>query len=285
MSLRRLNLTYVYIDIYFLNDILADITVLMLFCLIINSRIYIGRIVIAALIGSSYSVFSIIEPHNIVIIHLLGILIAYIMLRLTLKNPCIVMSEYIRYILILYLIGFMKGGIIYYVSPNDNSIAIHILITSVLVFIVLVTAGNKGLKRYRYLNSACCEVAIVSGSRRYCGRGFYDSGNGMYEPISGSMVIIGDVNRLDSFLTEGEKNYIRLFPELPDTWDGVTYVRGIPYSALGTSKGMLPAIRLDEVAITRDNVITRYNNCYIGISTGALSMEDRYDFILHRDMI
>lgn len=276
--------TYFYLDVYFLNNFIIDAVLLLIFCFVMRIRVRLYKIIFAALIGAVTNCLLIILNCYGNVLHLFNLCIAFIMLAVIVGRQIFAFELIIKYIVIFYINGFMIGGILTGITGNSCSIIIFdgiVIITAALLYII---AGEHGINRFRQYNSDLYEVTLYKGDRIYSGSGYYDSGNSVREPISGSKVIIGDVTRMDSFLTEGEKKYIRMFPVLPSEWDGATYIRGIPYNSLGNRKGILPGIRIDRIDIRRGQKQKTYNNIYVGISIDKLSFDEKYDFILHREM-
>lgn len=276
--------TYLYLDVYFLNSIVVDSAVLLMFCFIMKIQVKLHRILCASLLGDVANCILVIVNAQGIGKHLINIFVTVIMLFIiTGKQMCIV-EYFIKSIVLFYFIGFMLGGLLTCITGSGCGF-IMINVTAIIVMAaVYIVSGERGLSRYRQYNSDIYEVTLYKKNRIYKGIGYYDSGNGVREPLSGALVIIGNITELDSFLTEGEKHYIKLFPKLPSEWDGETHIRGIPYNSLGNGKGMLPGIRIDRLDICKKHNHKTYNNIYVGISLDKLSLGEKYDFILHREM-
>jgi len=275
---------YIYLDLYFAVNLLSDVFIMIIFCMLINIRIRMNRIIIASCLGALSSILVMVFMIPPVLTQLFGLGAAYIMLNIVLYGRKVSVSEMIRYILSLYMICFLLGGIIYYITSGQIDIIILWLIMLSTTVVVYFCHGRNRPFGAGVESSCRAEVMIRAGTREYRGIGYYDSGNCAYEPISGALVIIGDIICLESFLTDGEKEYIRLFPKLPDQWDGETMIRGIPYSSVGNGRGIIPGIRLDAVTVSYGSRVYEYDNCYIGISKDRLSLGGGCDIILHRKM-
>ena len=276
--------TYLYLDVYFLSNIIADAAVLLMFCFVMRFQTRLYRIISASVFGSVTD--CVMTAFNIqdIVRYTINVVIAAIMLLIIAGRQRFTVEYLMKSVVLFYFIGFMLGGLLNGLAVNGCGIIMLGISAAVVPGVVYLVSGERGLSRFRQYNSDIYEVTLYRKNNRYEGTGYYDSGNGAREPLSGAPVIIGYLSGMDKFLTEGEKRYIKLFPGLPDKWDGETYIRGIPYNSLGNGKGMLPGIKIDRIDVRRKHKQKTYNNIYVGISTDKLSLNEKYDFILHRDM-
>ena len=292
---------------------MSDVFIILMFCIITNIPIKLKRVFIASITGAllSCAVMLIsretVIPKEYIILQkavssqecmisqgfvmtqLFAVGVSFVMLLILVggksgyTDKCI--GTYIRYITILYAISFMNAGIISFIKKN-STINMFMLGACFVLVTLIVRAMSRygGITDIRKCNEVMYEVTMIKGNRSINGIGYYDSGNGMYEPISGAMVILASADDLAKFLTEGEKHYIKLFPQIPDQWDGVTYIRGIPYSSIGKEKGILPGIRIDKVELMHGKRVKEYIGCYLAVYPGMLSAKGKYNFIIHRNM-
>ena len=107
-------------------------------------------------------------------------------------------------------------------------------------------------------------VRIYRGGAIICLNALYDTGNRLYEPISGKPVCIVKEEVFQKLLETEEENFIRY----------------IPYRSMGKTKGVLRAVAITRMEILSDGTWQEKNGFYVAESTtDAMSAE--YDMILH----
>lgn len=268
---------------YLINSFIADGAVLLMFCFIMSIRVKLYRIILASLIASIVNCMLLIV-NNYIICQAINVFVTITMLLIIMGKRLCKFECFIKSLVLFYFTGFLLGGVLTCISGTDCALSEMILAAVSLMAVVYIVSGERGISRYRHYNSEIYEVILYRNNNTFKGTGYYDSGNGVREPISGALVIVGNIKSMNSFLTEGEKKYISIFPKLPPNWDGETYIRGIPYNSLGNCKGLLPGIKIDSLVICNKHKNKTYNNVYVGVSLEELSIDERYDFILHREM-
>ncbi len=108
------------------------------------------------------------------------------------------------------------------------------------------------------------EVTITYRGKKSRVTALYDTGNQLYEPYGHEPVhiITCDACR-----------------QLCDRIDGAIF---IPFQAVGTTCGMLPAIRVDEMEVAQDGKpVRRYERPWLAVSREPLSAGHRYEMLLH----
>lgn len=98
-------------------------------------------------------------------------------------------------------------------------------------------------------------------------KAFFDSGNHLYEPISGKTVIL---------IRENTMKQLCLNPET---------VRMIPYASIGKKAGMLLAYRLDEIIINSGKSQKVYRNIYAAVAEDKLFKQECCEIILHAEQM
>ena len=254
-----------------------------MFCFIMRIRVKLYKIILASFISSIANCILLIV-NNYIICQAINVFVTITMLLIIMGKSMCKLECFIKSLVLFYFTGFMLGGVLTCISGTDCGLLEMILVAVSLMAVVYIVSGERGISRYRQCNSEIYEVILYRNNKIFQGTGYYDSGNGAREPISGAQVIVGNIKSMNSFLTEGEKKYISIFPNLPSKWDGETYIRGIPYYSLGNRKGMLPGIKIDRLVVCNKHNNKTYDNVYVGVTSDELSMNERYDFILHREM-
>lgn len=104
------------------------------------------------------------------------------------------------------------------------------------------------------------DVSLFQNERQLDVKAFYDSGNHLYEPISGKTVILVR----DCVLK-------RLEPDL-------NRYRMVPYSVLGNRAGMLKAYRIDKLMVHHGET---YCGIYAAAAENTIFVQEHCDIILH----
>lgn len=141
-------------------------------------------------------------------------------------------------------------------------------------FILLVVLAGlmigKGLynfrkKQYRR-QSFQLRIKIRSGKSQIEKTAFYDSGNHLFEPISGKPVILVRSGIMQ--LLEIEQERLRI----------------VPYSSLGTNAGMLEAYPIEELVVFEGKREYQFRNIYIATAEEIMFAQEACDVILHADL-
>lgn len=115
-------------------------------------------------------------------------------------------------------------------------------------------------------------LALWRGERRIEVTALLDTGNRLYEPLTGKPVSIGE-----------KKTFLALFPEEEET-EGIFV---IPYHSIGGS-GILSGRRVDKMALLREKggeVPFPGDSFLIALKEGPLSGDGSYQLILHSDFV
>lgn len=263
-----------------------DIAQTVFFCTMINLRSSILRIVCASFAGALTSCIVIIFSGCPAIkIITADIVVPCVMIYILYRGRILLgVKTIFKYVLIWYFCAFALNGLVNYALKGMLTIGKMFIIVLFVCTVCAVIVRRYNLSSLRSVNESLYNITIYKGKRTMSGCAKYDSANMLSEPISGLAVIVCDKEAVNSFLTDGEKKYIDMFPNLPDKWDGITYIRSIPYCSVGKKHGMLPAVLLDEVCISKDNKYIKYGKCYLAVSGGCISSDAAYDFLLNHRM-
>lgn len=117
------------------------------------------------------------------------------------------------------------------------------------------------------------QVGITLGEKTYTVTAITDTGNNLYDKLSGQPVHIIEQNCI---LNEEQKEYF--FREEPDriTW--------IPFASLGNSNGILQVMRVDEIVIQDGKEKKILKNQKVGLADQKLSKSGEWQMLLHPDL-
>lgn len=165
------------------------------------------------------------------------------------------------------------GGSLYGVYALLNSFGIglyHCTAIALCVSLCLLFGMKRFMGFRRKANahtSYHMEVCLKNNDIQIKKKAFYDSGNHLYEPISGKPVIL---IRSDVMKRLGVR---------PETF------RLVPYSSIGNDAGMLSAYKLDELLVCQKNSRVLYKDVYAAVAQETLFLQEDCDVILHSGYI
>jgi hypothetical protein len=120
-------------------------------------------------------------------------------------------------------------------------------------------------------------LTLYMGERRVECTGIYDTGCLLTMPGTGEPVSIASASLIRELTGGGE--------ESGTAEEGCAGVRNIPYSALGTDRGMLPVYRLDRMEIHRKKGVKVLVKPWVGQAQEALFGGKPYRVILNVGVI
>lgn len=285
----------IYLDVLFVVNFIMDYTVLSITAWILQHtttlpangnykdffKMYIRRIagaVIGALWACAMLGFGLMEPAwNIVTYLLVGP--SMVLLITGIKG----FSVFVKGIGIMYLSTFVLGGllhVIYYyttfgyflhtlISAREGNIGIWIVIAGSIPGCALI----KWLVGYIQSRGSVIEarytVIIENDGTQIKLSALCDTGNGLYDPVYNSAVNVVESSAVTELLTSYEKMSFHL----------------IPYSSIGTERGMIPVVRVNKLIIIGRKETKIVNNPLFALYSGKFSSKSGYKVILHPEML
>ncbi len=253
----------VYVDILFAENLWMDAAILLLTAGFLRLRVRKRRIALAALLGSlgacALTVFS-------AYINGIGYLTGTLALCAAMAVVAFRESgKFCGTFLTLYLESFLLNGLLRYLAQFHPLCGFWPAAAATGACLLLY-AAQWLLNRQKRMAALSCEVTLACGDCRLTVEGFYDTGNGLCDPISGRPVSILAPELMEKLLAGADR-------ELPP--------RMIPYRTIAQS-GVLRAYLLDSMEI-RDADGTRTLKQPM-VACMRRSRNSRA-LILHRDLL
>ena len=263
----------IYIDRLFILNFICDYLILLgsaRVCGVLPHRM---RYCVAALLGAVYAVLSVLPGFAFLTLLPIklasGILMALIAFA---REP-----KFWRCAAVFFAVSAVFGGTLWALSVQSGGMqnAMYLPVSTpalVLSFGIIYAALSLVFRRTAKSTGKAVHTVVIG----FCGqsvtlRALYDSGNCLYDPMSGSEVLIAGAAQLVPLLGEGAES---LSPtELLTLYAGK--MRLIPYSAVGTQNGLLPAFRPDSLTVdgkVREDIL-------VAVSPTAVS-GDGFDCII-----
>lgn len=285
----------IYLDVLFVVNFIMDYTVLSITAWILQHTTtlpangsckdflitYIRRIsgaVIGALWACAMMGFGLINPAwNIVTYLLVGPLMVLFIVGI--KDFKAIMKG----IGILYIVTFVLGGllhVIYYyttfgyfihtlVSAKGDNPGLWLIVAgsipgyALIRWLVVFIQSGKNTIEARYT------VIIENDGIRVKLPALCDTGNGLHDPVFNGAVNIVEASAVMELITSYEKMSFHL----------------IPYSSIGTERGMIPVIRVNKLIIIGRKETKIVNNPLFALYSGKFSAKSGYKVILHPDVV
>ncbi len=167
-----------------------------------------------------------------------------------------------------YILNVMVGGCIYFLQ--EQGIVMKHIWQLLLFIFVLTLCIEKGADRFliqtRILKNLY-SIDLRLGELKVTGIALLDTGNCLYDPFFHRPVMIGEYREMEKIyeMVEAQK------------------VIWIPYHSLGKEHGLIPAIKVDELVIHKENNTISKKNVLVAVARETLSVKSQYQFILHED--
>lgn len=116
-------------------------------------------------------------------------------------------------------------------------------------------------------------VWITLAGKTYTVTAITDTGNNLYDKLSGMPVHIVEEDRIFS-----EKQKEQMLEKEPER---ITFV---PYSSLGTPHGLLMVIQVEQLTILDNGKKVELRNQKLGLTSQKLSTNNRWQMLLHPDL-
>jgi len=257
----------VYLDTYFIENVLLDATVLILTTLVWDKRVKWKRILAASVTGALLACgFLLVQIRGGRSVGFCNLLQGYVVLKIAYRGSKA--SKLLRGALYFYTISFVYIKV--YEKMRMELEELHGLVISAAVLVLLgVAVVYLRYCKRKDTEDVYCDVEILSGGKKIQVRALYDTGNILREPVSGKPVSIVEKALMEEAGGLEQNN-------------DCTY---IPFHSIGEENGVLMGIEVDGLKIwKRDECIERYCEM-VALYDGQLSTDGRFRMILHQELL
>ncbi len=252
----------VYIDVLFVKNLCMNVMLLFLTAWADQSAVHKFRIIAAATTGSIAACLLTICSASLTgpIWLFASAVLAAGMVYIAFPDKKHILTR----TLCLYMESFVLNGILRYLEQFYSLSGIWFAVFS-SISVMLLTIAEYILKNRRKENERTCSVVLYHGACRILVDALYDTGNGLYDPISGRAVSILDHTVMEKLLKESGKENLPKF---------------IPYHTI-SERGILEAYVLDSMEF-----LTPSESRWIQHPMVARMPKEhgQYQLILHRDL-
>lgn len=280
-----------YIDVYFLINLVMDYLILLIVRKLLKCTATHLRILSGSLLGAVLACLAVLVPPGFykaaAIISFIGIPMLMVRIGLGYRwgKPAV------KGLLSFYAVSFLTGGVFEWLNEYLTNRA------GFRTFLFLSAASygiiRAGMEIYRYFyqkNGHIYPVTLSWRGKLLNISGLLDTGNSLLDPVSHRPVCIIGYEAISALMTEeirnGWKQMIRMETEVAATGqpqgEALYY---IPYHAVGKTNGLLPGCSIDYLVIDLDGQKKVVRHPVIGISREPVSSGNRYQMILHPQLL
>lgn len=298
----------IYLDVVFIINFVMDYLILWATAKFTGFTSNMKQLLLASLIGALYSLAIFLPLLHYAFTFLMKLLVSMVMVYVAFYP--LRWKKYLQILGYFYLVACTAGGAmlgsIYFINNNKSVItalngviigSINIKYTFLMAAMgatVLVGLFGAKVLRKNFLNSIMqIPIIIRIGAKRFTVKALVDTGNSLKDPISGTPVIVTELNVLGEVFPpdvkqrweeDTELDINILTEKLADT-PLANRIRVIPFSSVGNKKGMLMGIRPDEIILVYHKTPIKISKVIVGVYNNTLSSEGQYKALLHPELL
>ncbi|HHT98081.1 MAG TPA: sigma-E processing peptidase SpoIIGA, partial [Clostridiales bacterium] len=265
-----------------------------------REKVYIHRLIISTFVTSLMG--------TIVSLVLIRVWIKFIVIYPLISITMILIAfgytsiqEVFKKIIILYMVTFSLGGFInsVYYNINIKGLNFRVLLLLLIIVIPLIKLLKMLLKNYSGKKNILYDVELVFSGKSIITKGLLDTGNSLYDSYNKKPVIIVKAKIIEDIIDsdlkadieniinniKNTKGMININNDYSIKDKNIVKLRIVPYQSIGTNRGCLLGIVLDEVNIYKDDKIYNHVKITAGIYDNEISINNEYQVILHRELL
>lgn len=256
----------VYIDEVFLINFMTDCVLLFTVKHILKNKDKNYRLWLSAVLMSLYSVCVVFTGSNPVIT--LAVPLFIIPICFSLHR----FLEYLRYISAFYGTVFVFGGCATAAVNLLGMFSYKILLFSVFIGYVIFNFTRRDIRRITVKEQSKVKITLYKDGKEANIPSIVDTGNSLYDNISGLPVIVTDFEQVKDLLPENICNAFRINKDPIEIFAMAPLeLRLIPFNSVGNKHGRIVGFKVDKILI--DGAETE---AIIGVSPEPVSLDMEY---------
>lgn len=270
----------VYLDVFLVINIFMDFLILVIARSLIKPRTTLIKCLLGAFISGILSTISLMISYKVLWIRFITsyILICFVMCRVAFNVKGI--RNRIKNMCIVYAVTFCLGGgmnVLYYYTSfgfvlNRILSGEYVKTVNIIRFICialsiyLVTDFLLGkLKNAVDSDKRIYRIRIGNEDKIICANALLDTGNLLFEPISGREVHIIEYEAVKDIVNK-EKGFYRV----------------IPFNSVGNERGLLNAVQMEFIEIENGELpCVRFDKPIIALYDKKLTLDGSFEGLLH----
>lgn len=267
-------ITLFYMDIYLFVHFICEYMLLKMTQKLLKGKGKDYRLLLGAFFTSAANSIVLISPVPIAMKQLLTyIVITFLEIKICFGFQKV--KEYAKAFMLLYVLALFMGGGLDWAFENililkRHGYSVMTLTAAVFFFACFGRKAVELIKKEILHKKYQKEVHIVINGKTICCQGLLDTGNGLFDPVTGKPVLILE-------RTELAKNQVEIRQE---------QYRVIPFHSIGKKHGFMEGFVADAVYVISKDVKGNIQSeekkkVIIGIYEGKLDRDAAYQMILH----
>lgn len=243
----------IYIDRLFFLNLASDYLIVLCSARLCGIKLRRLRYALSAVFGALYAVLSILPELEFITTAPVKLICGALMALIAYGGE----EKLLRCCLVFFAVSALFGGAVWAISLQNGGnlgsgayipVSFPVLAISFsLIYAVLSVVFRRSVKS---ADISVSDVELVFMGRHASLRCLHDSGNALFDPVSGDAVLIAPDSKLaalfpglEAELSSSDCTKITAEPSLAGK------IRLIPYSAVGTGSGMLASFRPDSITV------------------------------------
>lgn len=271
MTVYNFSMDIIYIDRLFALNLILDYLLMLCTARLCGIRLRRIKYLLSAVFGAGYAALSLLPQLSFLSLAPVKLISGALMALIAYGGE----EKLWRCCLTFFAISVLFGGTVWAISLQDGGsigstpylpVSMPVLVISfALIYAVLSFVFRRSIKS---ADISVSDVSISFSGNEVSLRCLHDSGNALYDPMTGSGVLIAGREKLAPLFPNCRKELGS--PDctlLLQNEYCAGRLRLIPYSAVGTQHGMLPVFRPDEVRLNgalRDDIVVAISPTPVG---------------------
>ena len=293
----------VYLDVLILENLVINYFILLVTSKFLRKHAKEWRLFLSAAIGTVYVIVMLLVPGADFYFTLLGKLILSVLMIVTGFSVrtwkvffktllCFYSSTFLfagaafAYVYMSGNGGFVQNGV-YYIFQKNNT---NLLVFSGLLAFIFIRIFYRSVIATQKQEKDVITFQIAMQGKELELKGLVDTGNALYDPLSHLPVIVCELQAVQALLPQEVVEVVKtsdithLYQLEGHSWYGK--IRLVPYSALGTEKGMLLGFKPDALCILEGSE-KRKTTCtaVVCLYDKTLSSNESYQALLSPELI
>lgn len=263
------------------------------------------RIFMASILGAAVTCIVTVLPslYEEVKLFLSYLVVCTLMVRISFSVKKV--RDLIRGVIVLYVITYCIGGVLYSIYYQRNTITFYLdllrehlfgdmnlLYIAIMVFVtsVCLLIAVRFMRYQKQMSKEIYDVWLIRDKVSIHTMGLVDTGNCLFDPITGKPVIVVEMSIMQEALGATLYHDLKKVVQFEDSSyhinsENATKIRLIPFQSIGKKRGILPAIVLDEVEIRKDTQYLCSKKVIAALYDDVLSQTKEYQVILHKSLL
>lgn len=177
-----------------------------------------------------------------------------------------------------FFVLFVRSVISETSNKNLSPIYSALIVIGLVLYIFLLYLLFSKLAEHKKFSGFLSKVSFSLFGRHIEITGLIDSGNALYDRVTGKSVIIVPLSVIRKYISEGECNMIA-----ERRYFGLNISHELEYQTVGGTKAKMPIVDIGAVTLERHGKAEK-RDCVLGI-IGENLADKRYECLLHREFI